>query len=185
MSSDRFQKAFEKQLHTRKGLGVTERVTPKITTGAMTGQLVINAAGLKLMQLMPGDKIYLFDMGDSVPTIESRYYVTRGFQVANKWHGCKIHDNGKFNHSTFYNSLISNGVISFVDNLRMLTEGFFIRHGKEKFKANRRVTMFLERYIETSPGGIVTEEFSPAPGVAPQPFYRLYGRMETKMDTTA
>lgn len=184
MSSDRFQKAFERQLLTKKGVGVAEQVTPKITTGVMTGQLIINAAGLTLMHLKPGDKLYLFDLGEAAPHPDSRYFATRGFQIEQKGYGSKIHDNGKFNHSVFYNLLISNGKISLIDNLLMLREGYFVRHSKEKFKANRRVTMFLERYIETSSEGIVTEVFSPAPGVAPQPFFRLYGRMETIINVT-
>lgn len=180
MEVHRFLKAFEEK-YLQKAQGHLPANFPKITTGMMTGQLVFNSAALKLMGLNPGDRVFLLDLGAAGTQPDYRFFATKGFRLDEKWQGAKIHENGKIHHSVFYNTLISAGTITLIDNLLMVEKGYFEKYGKEKFRARKKVSLQLEKYTETTPEGTHTDLFIPAPGVSPQAFFRMFGRTETTL----
>lgn len=171
MPADKFIKLFEKK-YLGKMDSSTLKELPVLSSGKMTGQLTLNKKALEILGVKSGDYVYIFDMGQIDSSVNERFFITKGFFLENEWHGAKIHDLGRFNHSLMYNSIISQGAITCLDNLLMVRKGFFVRYGKEKFMATFKVRMILKPYFEEIDKKKI-DEFIPAPGVSPQPFFKL------------
>lgn len=171
MPVDTFKKLFE-QKYLGKWHKSTLRELPVLSTGSMTGQLTLNKKALQLLDVQSGDYVYIFDMGHFESSVNERFFITKGFLIDQQWHGAKMHDFGRFNHSLIYNAILTKGVVITINNLLMVRKGFFIRHGKEKFKAKSKVRMVLKPYYEVVENMRV-DLFTPAPGVSPQAFFLL------------
>jgi hypothetical protein len=167
-----FNRAFEEQHHIRHSLAIMRDV-PALATTKITGRLILNRLALQLMGLKHGDRVHFIDLGAEANVDEDRFFITRGFELDGAWIGCFLQKEGTWYHSVAYNTLLTHGEFVFYDNLKMISDGYFKRHGTEKFHALKKVSMNLERYIEKSDDGATIELFSPAQGVAPQPFFKL------------
>lgn len=171
MPADKFKKLFEKK-YLGKLHNSTLKELPVISTGRMTGQMTLNRKALEVLEVKPGDYVYIFDMGQFDSTVNERFFITKGFFFENEWQGVKIHELGRFNHSLIYNSILSKGAITCLDNLLMVRKGYFVRHGKEKFIAKSKVRMVLKPYFEVVNNARI-DVFVPAPGISQQPFFQL------------
>lgn len=167
-----FTRAFKEQQLIRRKLDVM-REFPALATTKITGRLILNRLALKLMGLKHGDRVYFLDLGPESSVDEDRFFITRGFQLDGAWIGAILQQEGTWYHSVAYNTLLTHGDFVFCDNLKMIADGYFKRHGMEKFHALKKVTMNLERYFEQTVNGATIELFSPVQGVDPQPFFKL------------
>ena len=147
--------------------------TATVYTSRLTGRLKLNRAALQLMDIKHGANLYFFDLGGDKKTINERLFLTKGFEFGHKISGSQILENGVLNNSILYNTIMSKGSFTAIDNLRMVDGGYFIRHGKEKYLAIKKATMTIEKYIENAENGEIIDVFSPAPGIEPQPIYVL------------
>ena len=167
-----FAKAVEQQ-HLAKRIKAILIVEATIYTSRPTGRLKFNKSAIKLMDVKPTEPIYFFDLGGDGKTINERLFLTKGFTFEHEILGSQLLKNGVLNNSIFYNTIMSEGSFAAIDNLWMVDEGYFVRHGKEKYLAIKKATMTIEKYIENDGNGEITDSFSPAPGIEPQPFYVL------------
>jgi len=167
-----FAKVVEQQ-HIAKRIKTLQVEEAKVYTSRPTGRLKFNKSAIKLMDIKPAERIYLFDIGGDGRTINERLFLTKGFEFEHEISGSQILENGVMNNSIFYNTIMSEGSFTAVDNLRMVDGGYFVRHGKEKYLAIKKATMTIEKYIENTENGESIEVFSPAPNIVPQPFYIL------------
>jgi len=100
---------FSKGMVKRGTKNVSE-VSPKLTITSTYSNFKLNNKAMAALDVMPGDRVVMFDMKDSgADNQNERYYIAKaGFEVDGQEQGSLISKQRAFRYSGIYNTMLAN-----------------------------------------------------------------------------
>jgi hypothetical protein len=148
------------------GRKVSASSRPEIILATTKDKFIINNAALALMGLEPGDRIAFYDRfgKPDAKDLESRFYVTKGFEYAGGETGAAIGNNKTFSYAGIYSGILAGDA-----NVLECTPADLVRLGLGRIKENGRFISNTKIRMEVVP----FSEAVPLKGLEPQMMFAL------------